>query len=310
MPGRASLLLVCIFGAACTAPYSPDSRVPIAAAGLSKPQSRNASAVAYQYTTAGGSTVYRCTSGKCGVCIQVSSFCRNLGTGSGDEPNSGVAGLVAVATFNQEVLILNQDCNKTRTLNDRGFLPNDVKFGPGGTIGVTNEYSASYGAGNIYFYPPGSINHNRVAKGLFEYFMFGAFDKNGNFFNDGITPNGQSEIGVVPNGGSTDESAGISGVTRPAGIAIASDGIINIVDQACPCIRRYNGKSHVGDIKLSGIEDPIAVALNKPNNRVWVTDAKAGRLYQYRYPAGGKPVSSIGGLQGNYGVGVLPAPDL
>lgn len=204
---------------------------------------------------------------------------------------------------------MDQDCNKTRTLNDTGFLPNDVKFGPDGSIAVTNEYSYSYGAGNIYFYPPGSIYHNRVATGLFESFMFGAFDKSGNFYNDGIAQSGATGIGVVPSGSSADKPTGISGVIRPAGIDVAADGIINIVDQACPCIRRYRGSSHVGDIKLSGVEDPIAIALNKQNNRIWVTDAKAGKLYEYRYPAGGKPLAAIGGLQDNYGVGVLPAPE-
>jgi hypothetical protein len=129
----ASSILLCIAVAACASPTeSPTPRNPSVPVGTSaRAPSRDASSVAYQFTTAGGSDVYKCHGGKCRLCIEVSSFCRNLGTGpSGKGPNSGPAGLIAVATFDQAVLILDQDCNKTRTLNDTGFLRTTSSLAP------------------------------------------------------------------------------------------------------------------------------------------------------------------------------------
>jgi hypothetical protein len=307
----AVLILACIAVTACApATYAPSSQNASARVAAPVPLTKTTSA-SYEYVTDSQSThVFKCRFGICKTCKAVGSGVEGIGTGPSNPNDATLAGSVLVVEeAAQQILDLDSSCNTMRTLSDSGYYPLDVAIARKGEVAVTNELSTNLGPGNITFYAPGSNQHNRVATGLLTHFYFGAFDADGNFYNDGMTSSGGSAIGVVRPGSSVDISAGISGVVRPGGIAVASNGTVNIVDQSCPCIQIYRGKSHVGEVTLSGAVDPLSLALNQSNDRVWVSDNAAGTVSAYPYPGGGKPVAVLKGFTDAYGVGVLPAPE-
>lgn len=232
---------------------------------------------------------------------------------SGTEPQGVFAarnGLIYVAMTGQNAIYaFNASCSIEETLYDPGYLPADVAVAPDGTIGVTNICSsASCGTGNIVFYEPGSPYPTGTATGLMSHYYFGDFDKRDNFYNDGLTADGYTAVGVVKRGTTIDVSAGISGIGFPGGLQVARNGTVNIDDQACPCIQIYKNSKNVGTVTLSGAENPVGIALDRKNKHVWVADSSAGDVNEYAYPAGGNILRSIGGFVKPVGVGVLPAP--
>lgn len=316
------LILVCLALAACESPTyapSPHSVSAPAAMPFTKPPIGDDVFVTDQQSQ----ELYLCHIGVCSSCHTVGSG--NMGTSSspsdgGSREPSGSrepAGSVFVANASlQKVLQFglrfessSSLCIVTHTYDDSGYLPNDVAAARGPLIAVTNEYTTQFGEGNITFYNRGVSKPSYVAHGLFAFFQFGAFDAHGNFFNDGIGLSGGAGVGVVPFGSKVDRATGISGVGSPAGIQIARDGTINIVDSSCPCIRIYRGKTHVGNVTLTGAVDPISLALNRKNDRVWVTDNSTGTVDSYLYPCGGKPVTVYNRLATAFGVSILPAPE-
>jgi hypothetical protein len=258
-------------------------------------------------------------------CVQACSACSTIGSGLGgsDSTQSSVAQtsityhIYVALTFEQKVAILSptgsgSSCPVVGTLFGTGGYAGGASVGPEGSVGVTNICSApSCGPGDIAFYAPGAIYPSYFATGLLSRFYFGAFDKAGNFYNDGLTEKGEAAVGVVPVGSTTDMPTGISGISFPGGIRIANDGTINVLDQACPCIQQYKGYKahhHVGTISLLGVTDPVTFSLDEKNHYLWVTDAANGTVDQFRYPAGGSIKRSFSGFVDPIGVALIP-PD-
>lgn len=303
----AALVLAYTCFAACTAPsYAPSSHIANVTAGVSVPHPSTTGSVE---AVTNGQNIYLCQNGVCNVCKAPGTGNVGTATTSANPDDAQPGGNILVANrSHHEIVQFNSACLETHTpYLDSGYYPNDVGVARSGTIAVANEYSTSYGPGNIKFYPKNANPY--VAKGLFEFFYFGAFDARGNFFNDGIGLSGGAGVGVVPAGSKVDRPAGISGVTSPEGMQIARNGTLNIIDLSCSCIRIYKGKSHVGNVTLSGATKPISLALNQKNDRVWVTDATTGTVDAYPYPRGGKPVGMLKGFRSAFGVGILPASE-
>jgi hypothetical protein len=254
-----------------------------------------------------GSDLTECHGAACNVCKPIGGGPLGVTTGS-SAPSSDIVtgGSVLVADFSgQDIAQYDSSCTLTAVYYDTGYQPEDAAFGPSGEIAWTNNSTTSFGNGNITFYQNGK--KSRVATGLFAHFWFGAFDKRGDFFNDGETASGTVEIGVVPPGSTIDQASKISGVLGPGGIVVARNGTVNIVDSLCPCIRIYKSTKQVGDVMLTGAVAPVSLALNKKNTIVWVTDESNGTVAAYPYPKGGKPVTMFN-VPNAFGVGILPAP--
>jgi hypothetical protein len=300
--GRAALVLGCAAFAACTAPsFAPNSQNANVPARVPVPQP---TATALYGTTGQYPGIYRCYDAPC-------NGCKPIGSGNDGIITWGDISTGSVYVVNQnthQVLQLNYKCNVTKTYPNFGYAGYDVGVASSGMVAVTNEYSTPFsGKGNIRFYPRNGKSY--YATGLFENFLFGAFDAHGNFYNDGIEPNGGTGIGVVPAGSKVDRSAGISGVTTPEGMQIGHNGDLNVIDLHCKCIRVYRGKSHVLDVTLGDAVKPISLALNQANTLVWVTDTSAGKVEAYRYPKGGRAVTVLTGFSTAFGVGILPASE-
>lgn len=208
---------------------------------------------------------------------------------------------------NQRVVVFTDKCKTVRVLDDTGYFPSDVAVANDGTVAVTNlcAVPSCTGAGNISFYAPGSSSITRVATGLMSEYYYGDFDKDGNFYNDGLKGS-TAEVGVVPSGSTSDNSAGISGIKFPGGIQIARNGTINIDDQECPCIQIYKGSHHAGTVSLPGVVRPVTFALDKSNKQLWVTDVSSKTVDELPYPRGGKILYQYSGFYEPIGVGVVP----
>lgn len=233
-------------------------------------------------------------------------------TTSGGGPAFTASTLDYVAdTGNQRVVVFTDTCTTVTVLGDSGYFPSDVGVAPDGTVAVTNFCSAPScaGAGNISFYALGSTSITRVAKGLMSQYYYGAFDKHGNFYNDGLSGT-TVEVGVVRKNSTKDKATGISGIKSPGGIQIARNGTINILDEACPCIQIYKGSKRVGTVSLNGVTTPVTFAFDKQNKHVWVTDLSSKTVDEFAYPSGGSILDQFGGFYEPVGVGVVPPEKL
>lgn len=200
-------------------------------------------------------------------------------------------------------------CRVVRTLKDPHEYPIGVAVRPDGWAAVPSLCSApKCGPGNIAFYAPKATSPSYYATGLLSRYYFGDFDLKGNFYNDGLNAKGEAVVGVVQAGSKTDKATGISGISSPGGIQIASDDTINVDDPVCQCIKIYKGSTHVGTVSLKGTTDPESFALDEKNHYLWVTDVAAGAIDQFRYPDGGSIVQSFTGFVEPVGVALTP-PD-
>jgi hypothetical protein len=218
-------------------------------------------------------------------------------------------GLVA-DTGNSRAVVFTASCSTQAILDDSGYLPIDVAIASDGTVAVTNLCAAPSctGSGNIAFYAPGSTTITSVATGLMSNYYFGDFDKNGNFYNDGLTSQGTTVVGVVARGSTTDDPTGITGIGQPGGIQVARNGSINIDDPTCSCIQIFNGSSHTGTVRLSGTVSATTFAFTKSNSDIWVADPYTLNVYEFHYPSGGSSVNVLQGFSKPVGVAVSP-PD-
>ena len=93
----------------------------------------------------------------------------------------------------------------------------------------------------------------------------------------------------IPVGSDTPEDLGISGIEVMYGIAVDEKGDVVIVDQAAKAIYVYPPGSDTPSKTITdGLIQPILIALDKPERRLYVADAGSdgydGGLWVYSYP--------------------------
>jgi hypothetical protein len=238
-------------------------------------------------------------------------FCRTFGQ-AGEFNWDGPQGLtfafydrnVYVAdTNNQRIVVLgHKKGNLVRTLRDPNEYPVDVAVANDGTVAVTNNSGDPSHAGNIGFYAPGSISPTSIATGLLTTFLFGGFDKKGDFYNDGYTAGGAVAVGVVKKGTTTDVDTGFgASVSSPGGVEVAKDGSVDVVDRQCPCLKVFTTHSS-GTVPFEGASAPEGFALSAHDEQVWTADAGLAAVEVYAYPQGGAPIATITGFEEPAGV--------
>lgn len=166
----AALVLAYTCFAACTAPsYAPSSHIANVTAGVSVPHPSTTGSVE---AVTNGQNIYLCQNGVCNVCKAPGTGNVGTATTSANPDDAQPGGNILVANrSHHEIVQFNSACLETHTpYLDSGYYPNDVGVARSGTIAVANEYSTSYGPGNIKFYPKNANPY--VAKGLFEFFLF------------------------------------------------------------------------------------------------------------------------------------------
>jgi hypothetical protein len=320
---RAMLPIVCVILAACGTPSG--SAQP---GGVLPPNAR----AAVRALTNGSSTVSTTdeTNNDIVICNPYCNDCKNIGGGLdgpmgnavGPGPGGGLRRLAlrnygfVADTNNSRVVVYTDTCSTVAILNDSvqlsgstvAYYPIGVAVSADGTVAVTNQCPAPScnGPGNIAFFAPGSTEITSVATGVMSNYFFGAFDKHGNFYNDGLTSHGATAVGVVKRGSTTDTPVKITNVGYPGGVQVARNGTINIDDQDCSCIRIYKSSKQIGMVTLSGTVDAITFAFTKTNSDIWVADKDTDEVYEFPYPAGGSSIKVLSGFAEPIGVAVSP----
>jgi len=218
-------------------------------------------------------------------------------------------------TNNSQIAVYDSGGQKEAPLADPGEYPVGVDVADNGTVGVTNICSVpSCGQGNIVYYAKGATQPTGtcdVAAYLVRVY-FGGYDKEGNFFADGINASGQTEVVECLKGSSTPITTDVSGVQYPGGVMIhLVDGDLNVTDQNLQETDRFAvpGFSLVGQVKYNGVVDPVQPNPDKGNHFIWVPDAGTSNVYVYPYPTGGNPLLTIPIAGQPIGVAVFPRGD-
>lgn len=189
---------------------------------------------------------------------------------------------------------------------DPDQVPSGVAIARDGTVAVTNIASAgSSGPATINFYAAGSFKKKKTIVGSpGQEFFFGGFDKHGNFYNDSLTTSGGVEVGVVDKGSTKNSDTGYgSKIGYPGGIQVAKNGSINILDQACPCLKSFTG-AKLKTVTLQGASDPITLSFNSDDSQVWTADYGLSAVEGYAFPSG-QLLASLGGFAGPEGIAVV-----
>jgi hypothetical protein len=151
------------------------------------------------------------------------------------------------------------------------------------------------------------------------YAYFCAFDGKGNLYVDGADTNGNALIGEIPratSGGSTFEQLTTTNAIGSArGIQVTTaGGQIAILDYGNRAIYTYNppsGGSLGTPTQITPLGDsanPYTFAFTKNMTDLYMADAGKGDAFEYSYPAGGTPVSTLAVGDGAlpFGTAVIP----
>ncbi len=200
-----------------------------------------------------------------------------------------------------------------------GEYANDISVAPDGTVGITNQYTFNdnvYGPGSVSFFAKGATTPcATVSSPTWNgYVDYGAFDKFGNYFVDGVTRG--TLVGVVRGGCAAkriDTLTTANTIAYPSAVKITREGKIAILDVYCTCIYTYDPPVN-GNLGAPIATTPIADAGNAddfafaPGNAyIFVTDSGRGGVFKYPYPAGGAAIKQIAAIQWPTSVALTPS---
>jgi hypothetical protein len=202
-----------------------------------------------------------------------------------------------------EVLIFKKPYTSApKIINDAGYSPTDVAYDTStGNLGVINNESTAYGAGDVAIFATGSTKPCttiKVGSSGFEFFSFGAFDKTGNLYVDGFDANNNTIVGVAKGGckASTVTKLTVKNtIGFPGGIQVLKTGEILIDDQNLTAIYTYappSGNSlgsPTTTTLLNGSGDPVTFAITGASD-LWVADGSLLAANEFHYPSGGSPI--------------------
>jgi len=206
------------------------------------------------------------------------------------------------------------------TLSDPGQFPYDVdSFANGTYVAVTNQVTTGDGPGSVSIFKGSMLQSTIAYSNLYEAY-FCAFDGKGNLYVDGYDPNFNVVVGKIPHvtsGGSTFEQLTTTNIiSAPGGIQVTTaGGQIAIEDGENNAIYTYNPPSG-GSLgapaqitPLGGPSFPLTFAFTKNMTDLYTAD-QDGDAFEFAYPTGGTPVSTItiggNGETDPFGTAVIP----
>jgi hypothetical protein len=209
------------------------------------------------------------------------------------------------------------------TLSDPGWYPLDVdSFANGAYVAVTNPFTQYFRQGSVSIYVGSQPGFSyTITYPTLQQPSFCAFDGKGNLYVDGLDNNGNFIVGEIPNvssGGSTFEQLTTTNtIVSPGGIQVTTaGGQIAIEDAGAQAIYTYNPPSG-GSLgtptqitPLGGSTDPLTFAFTKNMTNLYAVDNATGDAFEYAYPTGGTPVSTITAgtaREAPYGTALIPA---
>jgi len=207
------------------------------------------------------------------------------------------------------------------TLSDPGEYPFGVdSFANGSYVAVTNFYTSSGGPGSVSIFK-GSTLLRTITSSTLLYAYFCAFDGKGNLYVDGEDTNGNVLLGEIPHatsGGSTFEQLSTTNTFGAAtGIQVTTAGAqIAILDPRNKAIYTYNppsGGSFGTPTQItplgSSVLNPTTFAFTKNMADLYTADEISnGDAYEYAYPTGGTPLSTLTVGSGGFPFGTAVIP--
>jgi hypothetical protein len=205
------------------------------------------------------------------------------------------------------------------TLSDAGQFPWDVdSFDNGAYVAVTNDETTGNGPGSVSIFKGSALLRNITSSNLGNA-LFCAFDGKGNLYVDGLDSNYNAVVGEIPHatsGGSTFEQlTTTNAISYATGIQVTTAGQIAIEDTNNQAIYTYNPPSggslgtptQITPLGGNGVYS-YTFAFTKNMTNLYEADFGSGDAFEFKYPTGGTPVSTIavGGYY-PFGTAVIPA---
>jgi hypothetical protein len=206
------------------------------------------------------------------------------------------------------------------TLSDPGQYPTDVdSFANGAYVAVANQITTGGGPGSVSIFKGTTLLRTITSSNL-QYAFSCAFDGKGNLYVDGYSPNSNVFIGEIPHatsGGTTFvQLTTTNAIGDPTGIQVTTaGGQIAIEDSRNQAIYTYNPPSGgslgapTQTTPLGGSGNEKSFAFTKNMADLYTTNFFGGNVFEYTYPTGGTPVSTIavgGDTNTSFGTAVIP----
>jgi len=229
--------------------------------------------------------------------------------------------LYVADTNNSEIKVYAPPYTKApKILADPGYFPAGVAVltvGKTTYVGVSNICSApNCTQGGFIVYKNGKSKGAFQSSNIYRVYFCG-FDAKGNLYADGQNSSGGGVYGVVPNAINNKTAYKVDStgntIVFPGGVQVNLQGKIAIDDQSGAAIYTYNPPkggtfgSPVKTTPLSGSGDTVTFAFTSSDKDVWTADALNASSYEFAYPAGGSPVTTISVGGQPIGVAVVPA---
>ena len=229
--------------------------------------------------------------------------------------------LYVADTNNSQILVYAPPYTKApKKLADPGYYPAGVAVLTIGTttyVGVSNICSApSCTQGGFIVYKNGKSKGAFQSSAIYRAYFLG-FDAKGNLYASGQDSNFNGVYGEVAGAIKnkqvfTADTIGNS-IVFPGGVQVNLKGKIAIDDQSGAAIYTYNPPkggtfgSPIATTPLTGAGDTVTYAFSSTDKDVWTADAANGVSYEFKYSAGGSPVTTISVGGQPIGVAVVPA---
>lgn len=211
--------------------------------------------------------------------------------------------LYDVDTSTSTVLLYASDYKTiVATLADPGEYPVGVSYDAGsGIVGVTNIISTAGGAGSVSFYASKATTPCvTVSDPAWDRVYFGAFDAHGDFYIDGMNTAGNTLIGVVKGGCSAAHIETLSTPKPPGfpgGVGVTPNGNLAFIDQLAPVVDTYKppaGLKLGPPVAQTALADGgVQLIFPRSGTTLWALSANPSGVFEYAYPAGGRPLVKI-----------------
>jgi DNA-binding beta-propeller fold protein YncE len=187
------------------------------------------------------------------------------------------------------------------TLSDPGYFPFGCSVDPTtGNLAVTNFSSASgSGAGNVAIYQRARGKpKKRYSLSTMPSVLLCGYDDKGNLYVDGLTGASATVFAELPKGGKKLREITLDrSIAAPGGVQW--DGkYVAVGDEASDTIYRFSiaGEKGVtaGTVPLSGGSTVVQFWID--GSKIVGPNSGSGTADVWKYPAGGAPIKSIGGL--------------
>ena len=202
-----------------------------------------------------------------------------------------------------------------RTLADDHGDPVSCAVDPkSGDLAISNAVGPSSTLGSVIVYHGAKGSPAKYTASGFQRYLFIGYDDTGNLFLDGLGSGSEVQLAELRKGKSTFKSIAMNQAILSPGAVVWDGAFLAVGDTLANTIYQFKvagSKATVhGSTTLGGAAEVFQFWLTGGTSKhpqatgVLGADFAAGAVYKWPYPAGGKPLKSITGLEGPEGVAI------